>query len=62
MVRHMTDAMNLAESVTEKDLLTIDQASVMQADRLVLDALSLRIAEGQHTAILGPMVRASPRW
>jgi iron complex transport system ATP-binding protein len=35
-------------------LLEIDQASVMQGDRLVLDRLSLCIAAGQHTAILGP--------
>jgi iron complex transport system ATP-binding protein len=35
-------------------LLDIDRASVMQGDRLVLDRLSLRIASGQHTAILGP--------
>jgi len=34
--------------------LLIDEASVVQGDRLVLDKLSLRIAEGQHTAILGP--------
>ena len=39
---------------SEDDLLTIDQASVMQGDRLVLDRLSLCIADGQHTAILGP--------
>ena len=36
------------------ELLLIDEASVVQGDRLVLDRLSLRIAEGQHTAILGP--------
>ncbi len=36
------------------DLLVIDQASVMQGERRVLDRLSLRIARGQHTAILGP--------
>jgi len=36
------------------ELLLIDEASVVQGDRLVLDKLSLRIAEGQHTAILGP--------
>jgi iron complex transport system ATP-binding protein len=53
-VRLMMDATSLAEPVTEKDLLTIDHASVMQGDRLVLDALSVRIADGQHTAILGP--------
>ena len=37
-----------------EDLLRIDRASVMQGDRLVLDKLSLRIAEGEHTAVLGP--------
>lgn len=35
-------------------LLDIDRASVMQGDQLVLDRLTLRIAAGQHTAILGP--------
>jgi iron complex transport system ATP-binding protein len=35
-------------------LLEIDHASVMQGGRRVLDHLSLRIAAGQHTAILGP--------
>lgn len=51
---------DMHESATEEashaseDLLVIDQASVMQGDRRVLDHLSLRIAEGQHTAILGP--------
>jgi len=39
---------------TEDELLTIDRASVMQGDRLVLDQLTLRLADGQHTAILGP--------
>ncbi|WP_158882412.1 ATP-binding cassette domain-containing protein [Rhodanobacter sp. L36] len=41
---------------TEADaaLLEIDRASVMQGDRLVLDQFSLRIAAGEHTAILGP--------
>lgn len=38
----------------EDKLLAIDRASVMQGDRLVLDKLSLRLADGQHTAILGP--------
>ena len=38
---------------TEDELLTIDRASVMQGDRLVLDQLTLRLADGQHTAILG---------
>ncbi|HWU75380.1 MAG TPA: ATP-binding cassette domain-containing protein [Rhodanobacter sp.] len=35
-------------------LLDIDQVSVIQGGRLTLDQLSLRIAAGQHTAILGP--------
>ncbi|MEO6800147.1 MAG: ATP-binding cassette domain-containing protein [Rhodanobacter sp.] len=35
-------------------LLDIDRASVMQGDQLVLERLTLRIAAGQHTAILGP--------
>ena len=35
-------------------LLEIDRASVMRGDRLALDGLTLRIAAGQHTAILGP--------
>lgn len=39
---------------SKEELLTIDQASVMQGDRPVLHKLSLRIADGQHTAILGP--------
>ena len=37
-----------------ENLLAIDRASVMQGDRLVLDRLSLSIADGQHTVILGP--------
>lgn len=53
-VKRMTDPMSVAELPAESDLLTIDRASVMQGDRLVLDALSMRIADGQHTAILGP--------
>ena len=35
-------------------LLEIDRASVMQGNRLALDRLTLRVAAGQHTAILGP--------
>lgn len=35
-------------------LLEIDRASVVQGDRRVLDRFSLRIAAGEHTAILGP--------
>lgn len=50
----MTDSVCASSLTLQDDLLTIDRASVMQGDRLVLDALSLRIADGQHTAILGP--------
>lgn len=35
-------------------LLRIDRATVLREDRRLLDALSLSIAPGQHTAILGP--------
>lgn len=35
-------------------LLEIDEASVIRGERMILDRLSLRIAAGQHTAILGP--------
>lgn len=35
-------------------LLEIDDASVMRGDQRVLDGLTLRVAAGQHTAILGP--------
>lgn len=38
----------------DTDVLCIDAASVMRGNRLVLDRLSLRVASGQHTAILGP--------
>jgi iron complex transport system ATP-binding protein len=34
-------------------LLDIHEASVMRGERLILDQLSLRLAVGQHTAILG---------
>lgn len=46
---HATDP-----AVANAALLEIDQASVMQGERRVLDRLSLRIAAHQHTAILGP--------
>jgi iron complex transport system ATP-binding protein len=36
------------------DVLDIGAASVMRGNRLVLDRLRLRVASGQHTAILGP--------
>jgi iron complex transport system ATP-binding protein len=35
-------------------LLSIDRATVLREGRALLDALSLQIAPGQHTAILGP--------
>lgn len=35
-------------------LLDISDASVIRGDRLALDSLSIRIEQGQHTAILGP--------
>jgi iron complex transport system ATP-binding protein len=35
-------------------LLEIRGASVMRGDSLILDGLDLRVAPGQHTAILGP--------
>jgi iron complex transport system ATP-binding protein len=38
---------------TSTPLLEIHEASVMRGDRLILDRLSLRLAMGQHTAILG---------
>lgn len=41
--------------MTDHDaLLSIDRATVLREDRRLLDALSLSIAPGQHTAILGP--------
>ncbi|WEN13817.1 ATP-binding cassette domain-containing protein [Rhodanobacter sp. AS-Z3] len=39
---------------TDAALLEIDCASVMQGSQLALDQLTLRVAAGQHTAILGP--------
>lgn len=41
-------------SVSDTPLLDIDEASVLRGERLILDHLSLRVAAGQHTAILGP--------
>ena len=35
-------------------LLEIHEASVMRGEKLILDRFSLRLAMGQHTAILGP--------
>lgn len=40
--------------VEDAALLDIDQVSVILGGRLALDRLSLRVAAGQHTAILGP--------
>ncbi|MEO8779789.1 MAG: ATP-binding cassette domain-containing protein [Rhodanobacter sp.] len=45
--------MTAASRHLDPALLEVDQASVMQGDRLVLDRMSLRIAAHQHTAILG---------
>ncbi|MEO8746798.1 MAG: ATP-binding cassette domain-containing protein [Rhodanobacter sp.] len=36
------------------DMLSIDGASVVRGNRIVLDRLSLRVDSGQHTVILGP--------
>lgn len=38
---------------TSVPLLEICEASVLRGERLILDQLSLRLAIGQHTAILG---------
>lgn len=38
---------------TSAPLLDIHEASVLRGERLILDQLSLRLAIGQHTAILG---------
>lgn len=40
--------------LSDPPLLEIDEASVMRGNRLILDRLLLRVAAGQHTAILGP--------
>jgi iron complex transport system ATP-binding protein len=40
--------------VTRVPLLELSDATVVKGDRRVLDGLTLRIAEGEHTAILGP--------
>lgn len=47
---------NAATEVPTADaaVLEIDRASVMQGEQLALDRLTLRVAAGQHTAILGP--------
>jgi iron complex transport system ATP-binding protein len=41
-------------SETTAPLLDIAQASVMRGQQLILDRLNLRLAVGQHTAVLGP--------
>lgn len=45
--------MNAIHHEDADTLLEIDQACVMRGDRLILDRFSLRIASGEHTAILG---------
>lgn len=50
----MKNNMAIQTSVPGEPLLEIDEACVMQGERMVLDHLSLRIDLGQHTAILGP--------
>jgi iron complex transport system ATP-binding protein len=50
----MTNTHSATPMTAADDLLVIDQASVMQGEQRVLNRLSLRIAQGQHTAILGP--------
>lgn len=42
------------DDASDSAVLTLDEASVMRGERLILDRLSLRVAAGQHTAILGP--------
>lgn len=41
-------------ATTPEPLIELDRATVVRGDAAVLHALSLRIAVGQHTAILGP--------
>lgn len=48
------DSLNIHAVLPSEALLDIDQASVLRGDSLLLDQLSLRIDQGQHTAILGP--------
>jgi iron complex transport system ATP-binding protein len=43
-----------AQANAAEPLLEIDEASVVRGDRLILDRLGLRVAAGQHTAVLGP--------
>ena len=56
---HMPEPMPSISRPTDTDsapasLIELDRASVVRGDNTVLDALSLRIVAGQHTAILGP--------
>jgi iron complex transport system ATP-binding protein len=44
----------MTDTATAPPLLELDDISVMRGDRLVLDRLSLRVEQGQHSAILGP--------
>ncbi len=39
--------------VLDAPVLELDQASVLRGERLILEALSLRVGAGEHTAILG---------
>lgn len=52
----MTSSSRRTATVAAVDtpLLAIHEASVMRGGKLVLDRLSMRVANGQHTAILGP--------
>ncbi|MEP7185566.1 MAG: ATP-binding cassette domain-containing protein [Rhodanobacter sp.] len=50
----MTTERAIQTCAPDTPLLEIDEASVVQGNRLVLDRLSLRIDANQHTAILGP--------
>ena len=51
---HLPDATAMPADSAEADVLNINAASVMRGNQLVLDQLNLRVANGQHTAILGP--------
>jgi len=43
-----------APTVADEPLIALDHASVMRGGAVVLDDLTLSIASGQHTAVLGP--------
>ena len=49
----LPEAVPLPQSSTAP-LIELDRATVVRGDRVVLDALSLRIMAGQHTVLLGP--------